>query len=101
MALADVDIAVRAESDVQRLPEQALALRLVPIASLPANAERQQQLSLRADLHHRVAVLIADPDVVVCVDGHAVRFVLVAGDVLADRAHELAAEVELEQLRLA
>src|SRR5882757_8265019 len=86
---------------MQRLPEQALSFCLVPIASLPANADRHQQLSSGADLHHRVAVLIADPNVVLGVDRYAVRLVLVADDVLADGAHEFVARVELEQLRFA
>ncbi len=101
MTFADIDIAVRREREMQRLPEQPLSLRLVPIASLPADADRHQQFPLRAQLHHRVAVLVADPDVVLGVDRHAVRFVLVTDDVFADGAHELVALVELEQLRLA
>ena len=101
MALADVDVAVRRERDMQRLPEQPLSFGLVPVASLPANADRHQQLALGTDLHHGVAVLVADPDVVLGVDGHAVRLVLVADHVVADGAHELVVLVELEQLRLA
>ncbi len=49
--------------------------------------------------HHGVAILVADPDVVLCADGHAVRLVLVADHVLADGADKLVILVELKQLR--
>ena len=35
VALADIDVAVRREREVQRLPEQPLSLRFVPVAALP------------------------------------------------------------------
>ena len=86
---------------MQRLPEQPLSPGFVPIASLSPDADGHQELSLGTEFHHGVAVLVADPDVVLCVDGHAVRLVLVADHVVSDRSHELVVLTEFEQLRLA
>ena len=99
VTLADIDVAIRSESEVQRLPEQPLSLGFIPVAALPLHADRHQELSLGTEFHHRVAVLVADPDVVLRVDGHAVRLVLMADHVLADGANQLVILVELEQLR--
>src|SRR5262245_54146476 len=86
---------------MQRLPQQALSLGFVPVAALPSDANRHQQLALGTELHHRVAVLVADPHVVVGVDRHPVRLVLMADDVVAEGADQLVVLIELEQLRLA
>src|SRR6266581_1898016 len=56
---------------------------------------------LGAELHHRVAVLVANPDVVLGVNGHAVRLVLVADDLIADGADQLVILIEVEKLRFA
>jgi hypothetical protein len=58
-----------------------------------------QELSFGTEFHHGVAVLIADPDVVLCVDGHAVCLVLVADHVVADGADEPVILIKLKQLR--
>src|SRR6187401_391438 len=100
MSLADVDVAVGRKCDHHRLPEQPLTPRFVPITSAAALPERQQQLALRIDLHDRGGIRRGDPDVVVAIDRHAMRLVLVADDVRTDLQKKPVARVELEQLRL-
>ena len=67
---------------------------------MAARADGQQELALRADLHHRRAAGIADPHIVVLIDGDAMGLVLMADHILADGADELVVGTELEQLRL-
>ena len=99
MPLADIDVAVRREREMQRLPQEPLAPRLVPVAALSPDANRHQEPALRTELHHGVAVLVANPHVVLGVDGHPVRLVLMADHLVANRADQRVVLVELEQLR--
>ena len=78
-----------------------MSLGFVPITPLVLHADGHQQFSLGTEFHHGVAVLVADPDVVLCVDGHSVRLVLMPDDFVADRANQRVIPVELEQLRFA
>ncbi len=100
VSLADIDVAIATERDHHGLPKQALSFRFIPVPSSTALANRQQQLSIVTDLHHRRAVGRRNPDVVVCIDRHAVRLVLIADDIRPDLENQLVAWVELEQLRL-
>jgi hypothetical protein len=99
MTHADVDITIRSKSEVQGLPEELLSLRFIPIPSLSLYAERHEELSFGTEFHYGIAILVADPHIVVRIDGHAVRLVLVADHILADRADKLMILVELKQLR--
>ena len=100
MTLADIDIAVRSEGDHHRLPQQPLSFGFIPIPPASPLADGQEQLALGTDLHHRGAVRGGDPDIVLGIDGHAVRLVLVADHVVADLQDQLVIRIELEQLRL-
>ena len=100
MTLADVEITVRSERDHHRLPQKPLSVGFIPISSASPFADRHQQLAGRADLHHRGAIRGGDPDVVVCIDGHAVRLVLIADHVWADLKDQVVIRIELEELRL-
>src|SRR5579872_4934205 len=93
---ANVNIPIPAEGDGQRLPEEPLPGGLIPVAAMSFHADGHEQLALRAYFHYRVAVLVADPDVVLRIDGHAVRFVLMADHFLADGADQLVILVELK-----
>src|SRR5277367_5010941 len=66
---------------------------------MPAHADGLQEFSVRADLLDRGQGRIADPHIVVRIDGHAVRLVRVADHVVADGADELVIRTELIQLR--
>ena len=100
VAPADVHVAVRCEGDHHRLPEKTLSLGFVPIPSAPAFADRHEQLAVPTEFHHGRAIRGGDPDVVLRVDGHAVRFVLVANHIGADLEDQFVIRIELEELRL-
>ena len=79
VAFADVHVAVaRIEGDRDRLPQQALAGFLVPVAAPVPLADRLEQLTVGADLEDDRAAGIGEPDIVLGVDREAVR--LVGGD---------------------
>ena len=101
MSLADVDIAVGTEGDHHRLPQQPLTRGLVPIPPTATLPDRQEQLPLRTQLHHRGAMGGSDPDVVLGIDRHAMGLVLIADQFLADTQDEAVVWIELEELRLA
>src|SRR5438132_14270499 len=98
MTLADVDIATGSEGEVERLPEKPLSFGFIPIAPFSPDAERYQELALGTEFHHGGAVCVADPDIVLCVDCHAVRLVLVADHIAADCADKFAIRAKLKQL---
>ena len=98
MAAGDIDIAIGPKRHHHRLPEQALALVLDPVAALALGAERQQQLAFGRQLHHRRLAIVGDPDIVFLVHRHAMGLVLVADHVLAHLKHQLLVGVELHQL---
>src|SRR4029450_13248038 len=95
------NVAIRSESEVDGLPAQTLPLGFIPIPALPPHPNRHQELSFGTELHHGVAVLVADPDVVLGIDGHAVSLVLVSDHLIANGANQFVILVELEQLRVA
>src|SRR5579863_356541 len=99
MTLADVDIAIRSEGEIQRLPEKPLSLGFVPIPPVSPHADGPEQLPLGTDFLHGVTVRVADPDIVLGVDCQAVRLVLVVDDVIADCADQFVVPVELKELR--
>src|ERR1700685_1890540 len=98
MPFANVHIAVRSKGEYHRLPQQPLPFGFIPIAAMPAHADRLQEFSVRADLLYGGQGRIAYPHIVVGIDGHAVRLVRVADHVVADGADELAIRTELIQL---
>jgi hypothetical protein len=98
--LADVRVTVPGKGDHHRLPEQPLPFCVVPVPSAASLAKGQEQLSLRAELHHRGARRGGDPDVVLGIDSHAVRLVLIADDIRADLQNQFVIRIELEQLWL-
>src|SRR2546428_2475616 len=98
MTLADVDIATGSEGEVERLPEKPLSVGFIPIAPFSPHTEGYEELALGTEFHHGGAIRVADPDVVLCVDCHAVRLVLVADHVIADCAEKLVIRAKLKQL---
>src|ERR1700730_7701794 len=98
MTLADIDIAVRSKCDHQRLPQKPLSVRFIPIPPVSSHANGHEKLALGTELHHRGAIRVADPDIVLGIDGHAVRLLLVSDHVLAHLKDELVIPVELEEL---
>jgi hypothetical protein len=66
---------------------------------MSAHADGLEEFSLRADFLYRRATLIANPDVVVGIDCHAVGLVLVADHVIADSANLFVILVEFKELR--
>src|SRR4029450_2660013 len=98
-SLAYINVAIRSESEVEGLPEQTLPLGFIPIPALPPHPDRHQELSFGTALHPRVALLVADPDVALGIDGHAVSLVLVSDHLIANGANQFVILVELEQLR--
>src|SRR5947207_91291 len=77
MTLEDIDIAIRSEIEHHRLPDEPLSLRFIPIAPFSPHSEGHEELSLGTYFLDCGAIRVADPDVVLCVDFHAVRLVLV------------------------
>ena len=65
----------------------------------PRLAYSHEQFAFGAELHHRGAISVGDPDIVFRIDGHAVRLVLMADDVIADLQDQFVVRVELVQLR--
>ena len=55
----------------------------------------------RAELHHGGAVRVSDPDIVLGIDGHAMRLVLMADHVIADLQDQFVFGIELIKLRTA
>src|SRR6188472_3445682 len=100
MSFTDVDVAIRSECHHHRLPQETLALAFVPVTPASRRAEGRQQLPIRTDLHHRRSIGGGNPDVVLGIDGHAMRLVLVTDNVSADLTNQLVVGIELEQLRL-
>src|SRR5687767_719843 len=100
MPLADVDVTVRSEGDHHRLPEKPLSFGFIPIPSASPYADCHEKLALWTDFHHRGAIRGGDPDVVLCIDGHAMGLVLVADHVGANLKDQFVIRTELEQLRL-
>jgi hypothetical protein len=67
---------------------------LVPLARLTLRADRQQHLSGWIQLHHGVSADVSRPEIAVAIDLQPVR----AGEhAIAERAHEPAVLVELEE----
>ena len=81
MTFADVDVAIRSEGDHHRLPEKPLSFGFIPVSPASRRADGHEQLALGTDLHHGGAVRGGDPDVVLGIDGHAVRLVLITDHV--------------------
>src|SRR5690242_16944430 len=100
MTLTDIDVAVRSEGKVQGLPKKSLSLGFIPVPPVPSHSDGHEQLPFGTYLFHCRTIRVADPDIVLRVDCHAVRLFLVANDVLADGADKLVIRVELKQLRL-
>src|ERR1700677_803417 len=98
MALADIDIAIRCEGEHQRLPQQPLPLGFIPVSPVSLYADGHEELTFGTELHYRGAVRVADPDIVLPVDCHAVRLLMVADHVIADLEDKLVIWVELKQL---
>src|SRR5450631_2984492 len=99
MTLANIDVAVRSKGKVQGLPKKPLSLSFIPIPAVASHAECHEELSLGTYLLHRRAIRVADPDIVLGVDCHAVRLFLVADDVFTHAANWLVIRVEFKQLR--
>src|SRR5262245_37507880 len=99
MAFADVDVAGLPERDHYWLPQQPLALGFIPISTAPPHADGHQKLAPWTQLHHRAAIRVGDPDIVFCIDGHAVRFFLVTDHVISDLQDKFLIFVELVELR--
>src|SRR5215470_17686246 len=95
MTFADVDIAVLSKGDHQRLPQQSLSLGFIPISSVPPDAEPHENLTLRTELHHSAAIRVGNPNIVVSVQGHAVRLLLVTDHLVADLQNQFVFRVEL------
>src|ERR1700730_16939426 len=73
VTLADIDIAVRSEGEVQRLPEQPSALGFIPNRTFSLHVDGLEEPRLGTEFHHGGSKLIGDPDIVLSVDSHAVR----------------------------
>src|SRR5438067_121000 len=101
MTLADVNIAVLSEGDHHRLPQQPLSPGFIPISAASPHTDRHEKPPLWAELHHCGAVGVGDPDIVLCIDGHAVRLLLVTDHVIADLQNQFAIRVKLVELRTA
>ncbi len=101
MALGDVDVAVPAEGEHHRLPQQALALGLVPVAAMAGLADGHQELAVRAHLLQRGEAGVDDPDIVLGVHGHAVGLVVMADHIVADAQDQPVVAVIFEELRQA
>ena len=99
VTLPDVYVAVRSERHHHRLPQKPLSFRFIPIASASPLADRQNWLAVRTDFHHRGSGRRGDPDIVLGIDGHAVRLFLIAEDVLTNLKDDFVIRIELEQLR--
>jgi len=101
MALADIDVAIGRKGSRDGLPQIVIAFGFVPIAAMALHAEGLQQLSLRADLHHRRAVDVTQPDIIVAIHRHAMGLVLMADHILANSQNQFVVGIELEQLGMA
>src|SRR5207244_10518188 len=99
MTLADLYIAILSEGDHYRLPQQPLSLRFIPISTAPPHTDSHKKLTSGAELHHRGAIRVRDPDIIFCVDGHAVRLFLVTDHVIADLQDKFVIRAELRELR--
>src|SRR5262245_60447634 len=99
MTFADVDVAVLSKGDHQRLPQQSLSLGLIPIAPVPSNSDRHEKLTLRTELHHSGAIRVGNPNIVVSVDGHAVRLRLVTDHLIADLQNKFVLRIKLIELQ--
>src|SRR5271163_389382 len=99
MTFTDINIAIRREGEVQRLPEKPLSFSFIPISPVSPDTKGHEKLALGTYLLHGGAIRVADPDVVLRVDGHTVGLLLMANDVIADGAYHLVILVELKQLR--
>ena len=101
MPLGDIDVAVGGEGNHHGLPQQSLSRSFIPIASASRLADCEEQLALRTELHHRGAMRGRDPDVVLGIDRHAVRLVLIADHIRVDLHDEaVVRQIDLEELRL-
>src|SRR5689334_7845751 len=99
MTFADVDIAVLSKGDHQRLPQQSLSLRFIPIAAVSSNSDRHEKLTQRTELHRGGAIGVGNPNIVFSVNGHAVRLLLMTDHIVADLQNEFGFRVELIELR--
>src|SRR5437867_1573205 len=99
MTLADVDIAVLSEGDHHGLPQQPLSLGFIPISPASPHTDGHEKLTHGAKLHHRGAIGVGNPDIVLCVDSHAMRLFLVTDHVIADVQDKFVIRVELIELR--
>ena len=79
------------------------SVRVGAAVGLLVLAERQQQLAVARELHHAMAVVAADPDVVLVIDEDAVRLARPVGHVviraLAPALNELALLIEFQDRR--
>src|SRR5690606_38422445 len=93
VTLCDEEIAVRSESDVVRLVQQARPRTFVPVAGLPADAERHQHLALPIQLYDDMRRAVCDPDVAVGIEPERMR--TTAEESAAEGTQQLAVLVEL------
>ena len=98
MTFADIDIAVLSESDHHWLPQQPLSLGFIPVSPVTPDADGHEKLTPGTELHHGGAIRVGDPNVVLCIDGHAMRLFLVTDHVIADLQNKFVIRVELIEL---
>ena len=98
MPLTDEEVSVGGEDDIVWLVEEARSRRFVPLARLPLGAQREQNFSLWAELHHGVGADVGGPDVAVLVDA---KTVAARKQPFAEGSNEFSVLIELrERLQL-